>query len=450
MTNRSATRSTSESGLSTPDWIHPMRENFGRRLRVLYVDYSIGFGGSTKSLSLMLGGLRDVETMVVTAQDRDLIDTWMRGHRVWTFRRVVNYRMMWRVRSWTESRLPASLRWASLKALAATDLWAMLMGALRLAWLVRRRRVDLIHLNNGFTPPEALLAARLTDIPCVVHLRGFPDADRKPTERAKRWIEPVAHVIAVSEAVAADLEKKDLVASDRIVAIHNPVDLKATARAMVERDRIRRKYGLEPRHVAIGIFGRVMEWKGQAIFVEAAIRAMRRNPDIRAFIVGDESDGARDYVERISEMIRESGMQDSFRLTGYTPDVEAYFAAMDMVVHASIAPEPFGRVLPEAMAARRVIIAADAGGPREVISHGHDGLLVPPGDVDALAEAMLRLADDPVERARLAENGYRTAVSRFGTDAYADAVRAVYDAVLGGVAHRPEAHPVPKAIAELK
>lgn len=412
--------------------IHTMRENMGRRLRVLYVDYSIGFGGSTKSLALMLRELPDVEAMIVTTQGRELVDTWMRDHRVWSFRRVVNYRTMWRVHSWVEDRLPALLRWGSLKAFAVINLLVTVMSTFRLAWIVRRQRVDLIHLNNGFTPPEAFLAARLTDVPCVVHLRGFSNTNRKSTSREKL---PIAHVIAVSQAVATALEQTDRIPSERITAIHDPVDLERAVSAPGARDRVRSHLGIEPHHVAVGIFGRVIHWKGQHVFVEAAIRAMRDAPELRAVIVGDKSDGSDEYVDRILATIRESGMEDHFVLAGYTPDVEAYYAAMDVVVHASVSPEPFGMVVPEAMAAGRAVIAADAGGPREVVTHGVDGLLVSPGDVDALAAAILRLARDPAERARLARNAYRSSHQRFSIRSHSNAVREVYDTVFGGTRH---------------
>src|SRR5690606_13944190 len=129
---------------------------------------------------------------------------------------------------------------------------------------------------------------------------------------------------------------------------------------------------------AVGIFGRVISWKGQRIFAEAAIRAIREEPRIRPVIIGDESDGRREYFEGVRDLICREGLEGRFVLAGYTEEVEAHYAAMDVVVHASTTPEPFGMVVPEAMAARCAVIAADAGGPREVVTPGHDGLLVPP------------------------------------------------------------------------
>jgi glycosyltransferase involved in cell wall biosynthesis len=158
--------------------------------------------------------------------------------------------------------------------------------------------------------------------------------------------------------------------------------------------------------------------------------------------VGDESDGGCEYFEAIRAMIADSGYAARFVLTGYREDVEEYYAAVDIVVHASVAPEPFGMVVPEGMAARRPVIATDAGGPREVVSHGMDGLLVPPGDVPALAEAILELASDSARRARMGARGRQKVLDRFRIATNADRVREVYDGVLGPAGLRRTGSPI--------
>ena len=188
---------------------------------------------------------------------------------------------------------------------------------------------------------------------------------------------------------------------------------------------------MESDEVLVGIFGRIVRWKGQLEFVQAVLKAVRVEPAIKAVIVGDESDSSRAYFDEVRNAIETSGLKHHFILAGFQQHVEQYYAAVDIVVHASIEPEPFGRVLVEGMAAGRAVIAADAGGPREVITHGVDGLLVQPGDVGGLANAIVKLAVDPDARSRLGSRGAATALRLAGIEAIAGRVMAESQRILG-------------------
>ena len=416
----------------TLEWHAPVRAGDGapgpRKIRVLYVDYSVGFGGATQSISLVFRGLEGVEKFVLTSQEPRIIPLWYPGATVYRFRTVVNYRSLGRVKAWARRVVRLGLAQVIVqKMVAALDILAGSYELLRILRIVRRHRIDLIHLNNGFTPPEAMLAARVAGIPCIVHLRGFPGWRKAAHSSSYRR---VARTIAISNAVATSLGFTSI-APTRITTIYNAVDLDRFEEVAGRRDSERIKWGIGPDDVAMGIFGRVVAWKGQLEFVRAALEAMRTEPHLKAVIVGDESDAARDYFDEIKRTIADSGFAHRFVLTGYQPDVTALYHAMDVVVHASIEPEPFGRVVPEGMAARHAVIASDSGGPREVITPGLDGLLVPPRDVGAMAEAMVALARDPERRRAMGEQGYAKAVERFGIRHIAQEVERIYGEILG-------------------
>jgi glycosyltransferase involved in cell wall biosynthesis len=199
-----------------------------------------------------------------------------------------------------------------------------------------------------------------------------------------------------------------------------------------ERAATRASLGFSEPDVVVAIFGRVVRWKGQVEFVRAVARAMVEHAGIRGLIVGDESDGGHEYMLEVRAAVAASGFGDRFRLIGYRPVVAGLYHASDIVVHASIEPEPFGMVVPEAMAAGRPIVASAAGGPREVVSHGVDGLLVPPGDVEALAQAILDLARDPERRREMGARGMEKVRGAFGVDRIARQVAEVYDRVVRG------------------
>lgn len=406
-----------------------------RPLRVLYVDASIGFGGACRSLATTLRAMPSVAPRLVTMQPAALVRGWFGGVPATRYRRWVNYRNADRVRRGTERRLGGGARAAADRVLAALDVATAGWSAARLAWIARRHRADVIHANNGFLPLEALLAARLAGVPLVVHLRDFyrPSA---ATRFGGDW-SGVAHVVAVSRAVAESAAAGP-VPRARISVVHDPVEVERIEAAAPRRDAVRRELRLAPGDVAVAIFGRVVEWKGQREFVRAAIAAMRRDPAIRAVVVGDESDGGREYLDAVRTLATSSPFADRFVFAGFRADVEACYAAVDVVVHASITPEPFGMVVPEAMAAGKPVIASDAGGPREVVDEGVDGFLVPPGDVAALTGAILRLSGDAALRGRMGSAGRRKARERFRGDTSAARLVEIYRQVLAGAA-RPAA-----------
>ncbi len=113
-------------------------------------------------------------------------------------------------------------------------------------------------------------------------------------------------------------------------------------------------------------------------------------------------------------------------MTGFRDDVPDCLAALDVAVHASTSPEPFGLGLIEAMAAGTALVAADGGATREIVTPGVDGLLTPPGDHEALATALLALCDDEPRRLSLAEQGERTARQRFDAVLMTRAVEHAY------------------------
>jgi glycosyltransferase involved in cell wall biosynthesis len=394
------------------------------QLSVLYVDASIGFGGAFKSLALTLNGLPNVTKILATSQSPEQVRTWFPKIPTWSFRRRLNYRLR---ESMVETAPGAFGAWIAAKLYALLDLAMTYVNAVRMWVLLRRHRVDLLHLNNGFLPPEALLAARLADLPCVVHLRDFHrDSRLLKTANVRR----ISSVLSVSNAVARSLgaESENPWAT---VTVYDPVDCSLIDAAEPERPAARRELGISEDDIAVGMFGRVIPWKGQREFVNAVIKAMRACPTITAIIVGDSSDGDPRYFAGIQETIRASGLEGRFRLTGYRTDVERLYWAMDVVVHASITPEPFGMVVPEAMAAKRAVIAADAGGPCEIVTAGVDGILVSPIDTDALSSAIVALATDQISRERLGEAARQTIDRRFTTLHNQRAVADVYRRVIG-------------------
>lgn len=386
--------------------------------KVLFVDYSVGFGGATKSLSLLLDELKNASPILITSQ-LPQIRSWYPAVTRYTFRPFAHYRAIEHARWVVNHKWPPGVKWVALKLLAALDLGVGVKNLPRFLWIMKRHQIELVHLNNGFGPFEAVAAAGLLGIPCVVHLRGIPE----PESGLGQWMaRQVKGIIAISQAVADALPA----GSPPTWVIHNSVDPRRFEVGAETRSRVRQEWGVGENEVAVGIVGRVVDWKGHLEFVRAMIEALKTNPQLRGIVLGDQSDEEIEYYHRVRGLVDESHVRDRFLFPGHRESVEPYYAGLDIVVHASLTPEPFGRTIIEGMAARRAVIASAAGGPAEVITPGVDGLLVPPGDVAALTRAIVDLAGNPDRRRALGAAGYDTVRRRFTPDVAAAKVRGVY------------------------
>jgi glycosyltransferase involved in cell wall biosynthesis len=174
----------------------------------------------------------------------------------------------------------------------------------------------------------------------------------------------------------------------------------------------------------IGVFGRITRWKGH----DVVVRALARVPNVSAIFVGEEEDCG--YADELRWLGRELNVQDRIRFLGFRQDVAELMRSVSCVVHASAAPEPFGRVVVEAMLAGRPVIATDAGGVGEIIEHDVSGLLVRPGNADALASAIGRIFDHPAKARAMAERGHQRATQMFSEERMFDAIEQHLSEVL--------------------
>jgi glycosyltransferase involved in cell wall biosynthesis len=181
--------------------------------------------------------------------------------------------------------------------------------------------------------------------------------------------------------------------------------------------RVRQELGIADGAPVAAIVGRLQPWKGQDVFVRAAALVAKHMTDARFLVVGGAAmPGDESFATQLRHAARELGIADTIFFLGERRDIPDVLAAADVVVHASVEPEPFGLVITEAMSAGRAVIASRAGGPSEIIEEGKSGLLTRPGDDAELAAAMLRVLSDHRFRAELAWNGRARVESCFSFD----------------------------------
>ncbi len=301
--------------------------------------------------------------------------------------------------------------------------WGVAALALRLARVARGHHV--LYANSMKALAVAGLAGRLARRPVVWHLRDllvdehFSPSKRRVAVGLARWT--ATRVVANSRAtrdafVAAGGDR------DRVETIYNGVDVDASA-AVTPGDvaRLRLEIGLGEAPV-VGVFSRLAAWKGQ----EVLLAAIADQPDVHALVVGGALFAADAGVAAsLAALAERLGITGRVHVLGARDDVPALLRVCTVVAHTSTAPEPFGRVIVEAMAAGRPIVATAAGGAVELVDDGRTGLLVPPGDARALGHALRQLLADPARAARLARAGRADAQRRFARERMQEDVRAL-------------------------
>jgi glycosyltransferase involved in cell wall biosynthesis len=155
------------------------------------------------------------------------------------------------------------------------------------------------------------------------------------------------------------------------------------------------------------------------------------HPSVRCLLVGATAPADQTFEDELRNLVMALGLNEHVVFAGFHRNVMDVLMLADVVVHASILPEPFGRVILEAMACRKPVIATKAGGVPEIIDEGRTGLMFPPGDCEALAAAILDLLADRARAARFGEAGFQRVNERFHIARNAEQTVRLYDQLLG-------------------
>jgi glycosyltransferase involved in cell wall biosynthesis len=401
------------------------------RARVLFIEHSEGLSGSTVSLAQLVSGLdreRYDPLVVLSWPDQAAYLRDAVGGAVDTT--VIQCRQSLKWTRPAEALIAASTRLGRIarrgafSTLSVLDLPCVIAPyvARLYAW-ARTRRIDLIHQNNGFDVP-ALALAHLLGVPLLAYQRG-----EEWNSPMVRWLAPrVNFYIANSQVTLRSLLAIGVNPAKTMV-IYPPVGVAASPDGQRAR-AIRLELGIREAAPCFGIVGNLLEWKGQKVFLRAARRVLDAVPRALAVVVGDVQGGPPEYRRQLEALTRELGIEDRTVFTGFRRDVADVMAALDVVVHASVVPEPFGRVIAEAMALGRPVVASRAGGPLEIVVDGENGYLVPPGDEAALAARVIELLRDRRLAREIGERASRDALARFSLAAHVEQVQAVYRGLL--------------------
>ena len=391
-------------------------------MRILFLNPSGQLGGAETSLLTLIEGLRrqrpDWDLHLVAAANGPLLS---RATAAGVHATV----------------LPFPERMALLGDGSAGDFFRALpdvtaYGA-RLRKITQSSQANVIH-TNGFK--MHLLGGWVAPSHTVLcHLHDYLGARRVSSKLMQASFGRYAAIVANSKSVAADLPAR---VARKVNVIHNGVDTMRFAPAGSGLD-LDAQCGFEPAAngtVRVGLVATFANWKGHFTFLQA-MAAIPATAPIRGYIIGApiyQTGGSQHTLAELTSEAGRLGVSDRVGFTGFVADPAAAMRSLDVVVHASTRPEPFGMVIIEAMACGKAVIASRAGGATEIFDEGVTALGHAPGDARSLAEQILRLATQPQLRTTLGERARAAAVARFSAEQMAERfIRVYHDVALRAV-----------------
>jgi glycosyltransferase involved in cell wall biosynthesis len=304
-----------------------------------------------------------------------------------------------------------------------------------LAREIERISPTLIY-TNGFKMHVIGAWAARRKTPVVWHIHDYVSARPVMSRLMRMQANRCAAAIANSDSVRRDFGQ---VCRDRIrtTTVYNAVDLDkfSPAGAATDLDAVAGMRPAPPGTIRVGLVATLARWKGHEVFLRAiAEMRARSSVSVRAYVIGGAIYGTRGSQVSIDELraaARRLKIFDCVGFTGFIDDVASAIRALDIVVHASTEPEPFGLAIIEAMACGKPVIASAAGGAEEIAQLCGGVLLHPPGDSAALARCVERLVSDPSERASLGVAGRAVVEKSFRRSRLSEQLVPIFERIAG-------------------
>ncbi len=312
----------------------------------------------------------------------------------------------------------------------------MQLNTERLVHLIKERKIKIIHARSRAPAWSAARAAGRTGVAFLTTFHGTYNIGPFTIKKPYNAIMASGHrVIAISQFIATHVQTVYGISPERIRVIPRGIDVYKFDFQSVHPNRLTslaRAWCLPEDKPLVMLPGRLVRWKGHEILIEALAKVCL--PDLRCLLVGFDQAHVH-YKAELEKLIRHKGLDSKIHWVGYCADMPAAYMLADVVVSASTEPEAFGRVVVEAQAMGRPLIASNHGGSRETIIHGRTGWLVPPSDPDALAQALLQLLTlAAAERHTMAARQVAHAHAHFSRDMMCARTLSVYQEIFTSMA----------------
>lgn len=276
----------------------------------------------------------------------------------------------------------------------------------------KAREYDLIYANTQKALVVGALASFFSRHPLVYHLHDILSTEHFSQTNLRIAIN-LANRCASLVIANSQASKRAFIQaggrSDIIEVVYNGFDPKNYQTDEFDISKLQEKLGLQGKFV-VGHFSRLAPWKGQHILIDALAKCPQ---EVTAILVGDALFGEQDYVQKLHQQVADLGLENRVKFLGFRSNIPQLMAACNLVAHTSTSPEPFGRVIVEAMLCGKPVVAAKAGGVMELVEHGLNGFLVTPGEPQELAQVIITCLQETEITATIANNAKTTASRRF-------------------------------------
>lgn len=397
-------------------------------MRIAFLSVSAEMGGSEVSLLELVRGLRRlaprVDSVVVVPREGPLAARVVEAGgslRVLPMPAALASFGEWSMRG---PSAIARRSGALLNAVGALGPYRRALNA-----LLEEINPDVIH-TNGFKLHVIASRAARPGLPIVWHVHEY--LSHRPLSRRllRHHASRPSAVVANSRSVADDA-RAVLGAGAPISTVHNAVDLQEFAPdgEVADLDALSGLPRAAPGTIRIGLIATFARWKGHELFLRA-IQQLGSHAALRAYVVGGpvyDTAGSQYTVEELRALAVTLGIGERVGFTGFIERPATVMRALDIIVHASTEPEPFGLVIAEGLACGRAVVVSAAGGAAELVEDDVDAMTFRPGDAGALAVVLARCARDAALRARLGAAGRQSAIERFHPDAFAREFLKLYE-----------------------
>ena len=393
-----------------------MRRSDRNDIRVVVVGHTAKLSGGELAILRQIEAIEGARVHVILAEDGPLIPLLERAGAT-----VEVLPLHPRARELRRER-------ASLNRVPVGSAVTAALYVLRLGSRIRRIDPDLVHTNTLKAALYGGLAARLARRPCLWHIRDRISDDYL-LPASVRMIRLLARVVPTEIVVNSKATLEALTNGHGLENSAGRMPPIAVVPSPVQMNDLIRERVADGNALRFVMVGRLAPWKGQDVFLRAFAAAFAGGPQ-RAIVAGAPMFGEEIYHDGLVDLVGSLGIAGQVEFRGFVENVQQLLVESDVLVHASVIPEPFGQVVVEGMAAGLAVVAANEGGPAETVTSGFDGLLVPPGDVSALADALQRLGEDGVLRQYLGDNGRATA-RKYRPEVIAARIFSIYERLAG-------------------